>query len=77
MKVFVLYNVLCDYTCGCIIVSAKNKKEAIKIIKDKRARALDSPYATRSNIEDHMEEVGKGYYSEVGRRLRNDNIENN
>jgi len=41
MKVFVLYEVLCDYTCGCIIVAARNAKEAAKIIVGKHGESLD------------------------------------
>jgi len=67
MKVFVLKDVLCDYSCGCIIVAAKNKEEAIKIIRDKRSISgdLGGRSVDWSNIEDYIEEVKKGYYSEM------------
>lgn len=35
MKTFVAEDVLCDYTCGLIVVKAKNKKEAVKLIYQK------------------------------------------
>ena len=61
MKVFILNNVLCDYSCGCIIVAAKNKKEASEIIRENRAKTgLDC-----DDIEGELEEIGKGYYFEL------------
>jgi hypothetical protein len=65
MKVFILRNILCDYSCGVIIVAARNKEEAIKIIKDKRPYGLRGHSVNWANIEDHIEEIGKGYYSEL------------
>lgn len=62
---FVLKDVLCDYSCGCIVVAAKNKEEAIKIIRDKKPHGLYGDHVNWSNIEEHMEEVTKGYYFEV------------
>ncbi len=35
MKTFYVDNILCDYSCGILIVSAENKEEAIKILLDK------------------------------------------
>ena len=54
MKVFILNNVLCDYSCGCIIVAAKNKKEAINIILSNQGSSVCE------NIEEEIEEVVKG-----------------
>ena len=64
MKVYVVYNVLTDWTSGCIIVSAKNKEEAIKIIKENRDE-LYGDEVDWSNLEEHLEEVTEGYYGEV------------
>ena len=64
MKVFVLDGVLCDYTCGCIVVAAKNKKEAAEIIMKKRT-SLHGDGIFWNNFEEHLEEVTKGYYFEV------------
>jgi hypothetical protein len=64
MKVFVLYKVLCDYTCGCIIVAAKNKKDAIRIIKEHRTN-LNGVGVGWNNIEENLEEVIAGYYEEI------------
>lgn len=60
MKVFILKDVLCDYTCGCIIVAAKNRKKAADIIKMNHGSKNEF-----SNIENDLEEVIKGYYFEV------------
>lgn len=35
MKVFIAENVLCDYTCGMIVVIASDKERAIEIVKKK------------------------------------------
>lgn len=32
MKTYVVENILCDYTCGLIVVKAKNKEDAIEMI---------------------------------------------
>ena len=34
MKTFVAEGVLCDYTCGMVVVKATNKEEAINLIKN-------------------------------------------
>ena len=60
MKVFVLYNVLCDYTCGCIIVAAESEAEAWKIIN---ARNEDLYADTEEGLK--LEEVTEGYYNAV------------
>ncbi|MHA2266096.1 MAG: hypothetical protein ACXAEN_27190 [Candidatus Thorarchaeota archaeon] len=62
MKAFVLRDVLCDYTCGCIIVQAKNKKEAADKIREKRGNLYGM---SRDEIEEYIEEIDKGYYLEV------------
>ena len=59
MKVFVLNDVLCDYTCGCIVVAAEYKEEAIDIILRKHGQNICD------DIEEAIEEVGPGYYLEV------------
>ena len=58
MKVFVLEGVLCDYTCGCIVVAAENKEQAIEIITER------NPEVSSDIIEWHeaLEEVTEGYY---------------
>jgi len=63
MKVFVLHVVLCDYTCGCIIVAARNAKEAAKIIVGKHGESLDGDSIDK--IESNLEEITAGYYTEV------------
>lgn len=65
MKVFVLRGVLCDYTCGCIVVAAKNREEAVDIIMKKRDGRLYSDGLAWDQVENALEEVGKGYYCEV------------
>lgn len=66
MKVYILKNVLCDYTCGCIVVAAKNKKEAAEIIMEKRGGQIYSGGEVYwDNIEEHLEEVTRGCYFEV------------
>ena len=65
MKVFVLFGVLCDWTCGCIIVSAKNKEEAIKIILEKTEGELSGDMVSVENIKEKIIEVTEGFYEEV------------
>jgi len=65
MTVYVVYNVLTDWTSGCIIVSAKNKEEAIKIIKENRDGELYGDGVSFDNLEEHLIEVGENYYAEV------------
>ena len=63
LKVFVVDGVLCDYTCGCIIVAAKSREEAIEIIREKGDAdylVLDEP-----DWADLLEEVTEGYYNAV------------
>ena len=65
MKVFVLKDVLCDYSCGCIVVAAKNKKKAVEIIREKRGGSLYGNGMRWDEVEENLEEVTKGYYFEV------------
>ena len=64
MKVFVLQGVLCDWTCGVIIVSAKDKKEAIEKIKE-HEYDLYGDTVSFDNIEEEIEEVTKDYFLAV------------
>ena len=41
MKTFYVENVLCDYTCGIIIVSAEDKAQAIEMILNKTNQGFD------------------------------------
>ena len=65
MKVFVLEGVLCDYTCGCIVVAAENKEQAIEIITERNPEvSADVTEVSADVIEWHeaLEEVTEGYY---------------
>ena len=41
MKTFYVESILCDYTCGIIIVSAESKEQAIEMILDKKNQGFD------------------------------------
>jgi len=66
-KVYILYNVLCDYTCGCIIVAAKDKEDAIRKIYEEFSQ--DDLYTegriNRHNIIDQLVEVTKDTFTYI------------
>lgn len=65
VKTFILRNVLCDYTCGCIVVAARTRRKAVERIKLERDGELWGGGISLSEIDKHLEEIGEGYYSET------------
>jgi len=65
VKTFILRNVLCDYTCGVIVVAARTKRKAIERIKMERDGELYGDGISLSEIDKHLEQIGEGFYSET------------
>ena len=65
VKTFVLRNVLCDYTCGIIVVAARTRKKADERIKMERDGTLYGDGIGLNEIDKHIEEIGEGFYSET------------
>ena len=57
MKTFVAEGILCDYTCGMVVVTAENLEHAKQIIDDKFE--FDS---VKNEIKENLEELEVGEY---------------
>lgn len=42
MRIWIAEDVLCDYTCGIIVITAKDEKEAVEQLSEKFVEFLEA-----------------------------------